>query len=182
MSFMKCSGAAGAGAVGRGRGRVAARGQQDFRGLPYFSIIALRPHVPGLQFEGNTISVEDTYLSRLTVPLLDHWFSMLRDWGASFKFPRNKVIARELLRLQKRNMRSCRDILRPRTCQCRGCTLLQQKSSSSCSTWDMVVQPWSRARLRLSRLKWCLRRVEEYNLDVEFGVGPPHAPLRLREI
>jgi hypothetical protein len=72
MSFMKCSGAAGAGAVGRGRGRVAARGQQDFRGLPYFSIIALRPHVPGLQFEGNTISVEDTYLSRLTVPLLDH--------------------------------------------------------------------------------------------------------------
>ena len=68
MSFMKsimCSGAAGAGAV-------AARGQQDFRGLPYFSIIALRPHVPGLQFGGNTISVEDTYLSRLTVPPLDH--------------------------------------------------------------------------------------------------------------
>ena len=72
MSFMKCSGAAGAGAVGRGRGRVAARGQQDFPGTCLKFKFALRPHVPGLQFEGNTISVEDTYLSRLTVPLLDH--------------------------------------------------------------------------------------------------------------
>jgi hypothetical protein len=48
-----------------------------------------------------------------------------QDWGASFKFPRNKVIARELLRLQKRNMRSCRDILRPRTCQCRGSKIIK---------------------------------------------------------
>jgi hypothetical protein len=96
----------------------------------------------------------------------------------------NKLTAIELLRLQKRNMRSCRDTLRPRTCQCR-----TQVHTSSAKIIKFLFYcylrhggAWSRARLRLSRLKWCLRRVEEYNLDVEFGVGPPHAPLRLREI
>ena len=100
-----------------------------------------------------------------------------QDWGASFKFPRNKVIARELLRLQKRNMRSCRDILRPRTCQCRGCTLLQQKSSSSCSTatWDMVVhgqehdfdfQDWNDAYGGLKNIIWTLNSVLDLHMHL----------------
>ena len=107
--------------------------------LPYFSIIALRPHVPRLEFGENAISVDDAYISRLTVPLLDHWLSMLRVfqpicWHSRSEHPSssplplirrglrkiwNKVTAIELLRLQKRNIRSCRDTLRPRTCQCR---------------------------------------------------------------
>ena len=87
----------------------------SYSSLAYYSMIALRPHVPRLQ-SWSLIFCASGVAS-----------DILRFQGwASFKFPLirpnenwRKVIARELLRLQKRNVTSWRNILETKTCQCR---------------------------------------------------------------